>query len=175
MNLISVSLIRKFYEFIPKRMPKSNDRFSFGAKRLRYWCAKHMIAYCGNDVNIEHGATFSPKLRIGDYSGVGVHCELNGEISIGQNVLMGPEVIIYTQNHEFSNKDVLIQNQGYRETAPVEIGDDVWIGRRVIILPGVHIGTGAVIGAGAVVAKDIPEYAIAVGNPVRIIGKREKY
>lgn len=174
MNSLSKYFIRRFYQFIAKKLPRSNARFSFGAKKLRYWCAKHTISHCGIGVNIEKGASFSPALSIGDYSGVGVDCELNGEITIGKHVLMGPEVVIYTQNHEFLNGDMLIQNQGYRTVEPVIIGDDVWIGRRVIILPGVTIGTGAVIGAGSVVAKSIPEYAIAVGNPVRIIGKREK-
>ena len=64
-------------------------------------------------------------------------------------------------------------DQNYSSPQKVTIGNDVWIGRRVIILPGVHIGNGAVIGAGAVVAKDIPEYAIAVGNPVVIKGYRQ--
>lgn len=86
---------------------------------------------------------------------------------------MGPEVIVYTRNHAFKQKDVIIINQKFYPAQKVVIGDDVWIGRRVIILPGVHIGQGAVIGAGAVVAKDIPEYAIAVGNPVVIKGFRE--
>ena len=172
MSSLGKFLVRRFYNCIAKRMPKSNTRFNFGAKKLRYWCAKHTIAQCGIGVNIEKGATFASSVRIGDYSGVGVNCELNGEITIGKNVLMGPEVVVYTQNHEFRDKETLIQMQGYRSEEPVSIGDDVWIGRRVIILPGVHIGTGAVIGAGAVVAKDVPEYAIAVGNPVKIIGKR---
>ncbi|MDH3026960.1 DapH/DapD/GlmU-related protein [Gordonia alkanivorans] len=64
--------------------------------------------------------------------------------------------------------------QGYSARKPVVIGDDVWIGARVIILPGVTVGRGCVIGAGSVVAKDIPEYTIAAGNPCRVIRNREQ-
>lgn len=156
-----------------KRMPLSNAKRSFGAKKLRYLCAKNMIKYCGKNVNFEKGSSFCYALSIGDNSGVGVNCELNGEIEIGNDVLMGPEVVIYTQNHEFMNKDLTIFEQEFRAPEKVVIGDDVWIGRRVIILPGVKVGKGAVIGAGAVVAKDVPEYSIVAGNPAKVIKTRE--
>ena len=58
--------------------------------------------------------------------------------------------------------------QGFENTKPVVIEDDVWIGGRVIILPGVHVGTGCVIGAGAVVTRDTPPYTIVAGNPAKI-------
>lgn len=154
-------------------MPLSNARFNFGAKKLRYFFAKNIIKSCGKNVNFEKGATFGYALSIGDNSGVGVNCELNGEIEIGNDVLMGPEVVIYTQNHEFMNKDVTIFEQEFRAPQKVVIGNDVWIGRRAIILPGVKVGTGAVIGAGAVVSKDVPEYSVVAGNPAKVIKTRE--
>ena len=58
-------------------------------------------------------------------------------------------------------------------TANVIIGDYVWIGRRVIVLPGVQIGKGAVVGAGSIVSKDIPDYAVAVGNPAKVVKYRD--
>jgi maltose O-acetyltransferase len=64
--------------------------------------------------------------------------------------------------------------QGIKKAQPVSIEDDVWIGARVIILPGVRIGQGSIIGAGAVVAKNIPSYSICVGNPARIIRSRKE-
>lgn len=67
----------------------------------------------------------------------------------------------------------MIREQGYYPSQKVIIGDDVWIDRKVMIMPGVHIGNGAVVGAGAVVAKDIPDYAIAVGNSIIIKGYRK--
>jgi maltose O-acetyltransferase len=166
-------IYKLIYKLIASKLPCSNAKWSFGAKKIRYWCAKHIIDFCGKNVNFEKGSRFGQHLSVGNNSGIGVNCEIYGKVTIGMNVLMGPEVIMYTQNHEFRDSKELIINQGYRDSAPIEIDDDVWIGRRVIILPGVHIGKGAVIGAGAVVAKDIPDYSIAVGNPIRIIGKRE--
>lgn len=74
-------------------------------------------------------------------------------------------------NNAFSRTDVPMNQQGFQEEQPVII-DDVWIGGHVIILPGVHIHRGAIIGAGAVVTKDVPEWAIVGGNPARIIGIR---
>ncbi len=169
--------MKRFYRFIynvfAKNLPLSNSKYNIGQKYLRYFFAKRFVDYMGKNVNIEKGAKFPYSVRIGDNSGLGIRCEINGPVDIGKNVLMAPDVIIYTQNHAFKQKDVLIIEQKYYPTKKVIIDDDVWIGRRVIILPGVHIGKGAVIGAGAVVAKDIPEYAIAVGNPVVIKSFRE--
>lgn len=166
-------LSMKLYNIIGKMLPLSNAKPNIGQKKIRSFLAKMAVEYAGKDINIEKGAKFGYNLSIGDRSSCGVRCELNGRTYIGNDVLMGPDVIVYTKNHEFRNKNVTIIEQEFQEEKPVYIGDDVWIGRRVIILPGVHIGKGAVIGAGAVVAKDIPEYAIAVGNPVKVIGYRE--
>ena len=169
--------MRKLYRFLyvifAKKLPLSNSKYNLYSKQIRYFLAKRFVYSIGKNVNIEKGASFPYSLKIGDNSGLGVRCEINGEVEIGNNVMMGPDVVIYTQNHAFRYKNILIMNQGYYSSQKVVIGDDVWIGRRVILLPGVHIGKGAVIGAGAVVAKDIPEYAIAVGNPVVIKGYRE--
>lgn len=128
----------------------------------------------GKNVNIEKGAIFRSQVSIGDYSGIGVRCEIYGPITIGKYVMMGSEVVVYTQNHATSREDIPMQFQGYTEVKPVTIGDDVWIGRRVIILPGVKIGDGCVIGAGAVVSKDTPPYSVVVGNPARVVKFRKK-
>jgi maltose O-acetyltransferase len=87
---------------------------------------------------------------------------------------MGPEVVIYTQNHSSKRTDITMQEQGFDNAKPVIIGNDVWIGRRVIILPGVIIGKGSVIGAGAVVSKNIPAYSVAVGNPAKVVKNRKQ-
>lgn len=166
-------LYKLLYDIFAKRLPLSNSKYNLGSKQIRYFFAKLFVNSIGKNVNIEKGASFPYSIKIGDNSGLGVRCEINGEVEIGNNVMMGPDVIIYTRNHAFRDKNTLIMNQGYYQPQKVVISDDVWIGRRVIILPGVHIGKGAVIGAGAVVAKNVPEYAIAVGNPVVIKGYRE--
>lgn len=142
------------------------------AKWLRSSFAKRIIAYQGENVNIEKNASFTPELRIGSNSGIGISCEINGPVTIGNNVMMGPEVVIYTRSHKHDKIDVAMQAQGMTEASPVVIGDDVWIGRRAIIMPGVVIGKGSIIGAGAVVTKSIDEYSVAVGVPAKIIKKR---
>jgi len=88
--------------------------------------------------------------------------------------MMGPEVIILGQNHRFDDCEIPMRLQGYDKVPPVRIEDDVWIGTRVIILPGVKIEKGAIIGAGAVVTKDVPPFAICIGNPSRVIKIRKK-
>lgn len=162
----------KLYNIFGKWMPLSNSKYNFGQKKIRYFLMKHALDYVGEDANIERGAKCVYAVSVGARSSLGVKCEINGKTIIGDDVMMGPECVIYTINHEYRDKDRTIISQGYQAEKPVTIGNDVWIGRRVMILPGVHIGDGAVIGAGAVVAKDIPNYAIAVGNPVKIIGYR---
>jgi maltose O-acetyltransferase len=86
--------------------------------------------------------------------------------------MMGPEVLIYTRNHSTSRIDIPMIEQGDTDIAPVIIEDDVWIGARVIILPGVTVGSGSVLGAGAVVSRDVPPYAVVVGNTGRVVRYR---
>ena len=143
-------------------------------RRIRETLVKGYIDYCGNNVNIEPHCRFDYALKIGDYSGIGEHSELYGDITIGNDVMMGTNCLIYTVNHRFDDTSVPMRKQGNQDSKPVVIGNDVWIGGRVTILPGVHIGDGAVIGAGAVVTKDVPEFAVVGGNPAKIL-KYRKY
>ena len=85
---------------------------------------------------------------------------------------MGTDVTIITRNHRFDRTDIPMMEQGFEEERPVYIGNDVWIGDRVLILPGVHIGDGSIIAAGAVVTKDVPPYSIVAGVPARKIRDR---
>lgn len=157
---------------LSKRLPSSSTKFFRFGMKLRGFFGRRIIASAGKNINIEKGATFSRRLSLGDNSGLGINCKIQGTVTIGDNVMMGPDVLIYTTNHEFKCKDVPIQQQGYQAEKPVSIGNDVWIGARVIILPGVHIGDGCVIGAGAVVTKDIPAYCVCAGNPAKVVKER---
>ena len=105
-----------------------------------------MLAECGSNVNICKGSKFSTKVCIGSNSGIGIRAEISGECHIGDNVIMGPDCQIWTVNHNFSDVNRPIKYQGNSDEKPVYIGDDVWIGSRVMILPGVHIGNGVVVG-----------------------------
>ena len=142
------------------------------AKWIRRWWGKLILEHVGDNVNIEHGAHFTPNVCLGNGSGIGVDFELNGPVTIGNNVLMGPEVVVYTLNHRYEDSNIPIVLQGFSPMKRVVIGDDVWIGRRVMIMPGCHIGKDSVLAAGAVVTKDVPEYSIVGGVPAKVIGTR---
>ena len=89
-------------------------------------------------------------------------------IIFGDNVFIAPNCGFYTAAHPF---DVEQRNRGLEYARPITVGDNVWIGANVCVLPGVTIGSNCVIGAGSVVNKNIPEGSLAVGNPCRIIRK----
>ena len=114
-------------------------------------------------------------LAIGDSTafnnGVHINASCGGCLVIGAHCLIGPGVIMRTANHRFSRVDVNIQSQGH-SYADITIEDDCWIGANVVILGGVHIGRGAVVGAGAVVTKDVPSMAIVMGVPAKVRGYR---
>ena len=141
------------------------------AKKMRYHFAKR-VAHLGKNINIERNAYFTPELEVNDNSGIGINAEIYGPVSIGRDVLMGPDVVIYTSGHKFDRVDIPIGKQGPSSVEPVSIGNDCWIGRRVMIMPGVHIGDGCVIGAGAVVTKDVPSYSVVGGVPAKVIKRR---
>ena len=165
MNKLKKYIGRVFYIGIAQWLPASYSKFHLGQKQFRAFCARLILPKCGKDVNIERKAYFSCQVQIGDHSGIGENSELRGPVIIGKNVMMGSECSIYTQNHCFSDPDIPMCQQGFQKEEPVIIGDDVWIGGRVTILPGVHVGSHSIIGANAVVTKNVPEYAIVAGNP----------
>jgi len=122
----------------------------------------------GSKADHEHGF-----FSIGDNSYIGCNAVLGagGGIEIGNHVLIGQSVNIHAENHTFSDPEKRIDEQGVTYQGII-VQDDVWIGSRVVILDGVQIGKGAVIAAGAVVTKSIPEYAVVMGVPARIVGSR---
>jgi acetyltransferase-like isoleucine patch superfamily enzyme len=120
---------------------------------------------------------YSSYISFGNNVFIGPNADFDGAggIEIGNGVIFAPDVCIYSRTHNFDSEDLnALPFDNVMLTAPVVIKDYVWIGRKVIILPGVTIGTGAIIGAGAVVSKDIPDYAIAVGNPAKIVKYRDE-
>ena len=89
-----------------------------------------------------------------------------GKVRIGANAQIAPNVSIYTAGHPIHPDS---RNSGYEYGISITIGDNVWIGGNVCIMPGVTIGNNVVIGAGSVVTKDVPDNVIAAGNPCKII------
>lgn len=160
------------YRMIAIHMPLSDSRVSLGAKRVRQLCASMILEKFGRNVNVEKGAVFADDLSIGDNSGIGVNSLISSGVTIGNDVMMGPDCMIFTQNHSTTDTTAPMWRQGFTEKRNVRIGNDVWIGARVIILPGVTIGDGAVIGAGSIVTHDVNPYTIVAGNPARVIRRR---
>jgi len=111
------------------------------------------------------------RIDIGNRVYIGCYCVIigNGGVVIGSNVLIGAHCIITSSNHNFDRRDRIIWEQGM-SWKKVTIGDDVWLGANVKVMPGVSIEHGAVVGAGSVVTKDIPSYGIATGIPAKIVG-----
>jgi len=170
------AFFQALYYGVVRRLPPSYAWSFVGrlSKKCRAFVCEQIFHATGRNVNVEHGAYIGSGrlIEIGDNSGIGVNCHVPADIRIGRDVMMGPDVLIIGRNHRFDDISTPMRLQGYQEAPPVVIEDDVWLGARVIILAGVRIGKGAIIGAGAVVAKDVPPCAICVGNPARIIRYR---
>jgi maltose O-acetyltransferase len=162
------------YYFLAKHLPVSCYPGGRLGKQLRYICIRNLFKKSGAEVNVESGADFlfGDTIEIGSRSGIGVDAWIRAELVIGNDVMMGPGVIIYGRYHNCERIDIPMNKQGMGNYSPINIEDDVWIGARAIILKGVHVGRGAIIGAGAVVTKDVPPYSIIAGNPARVIRKR---
>lgn len=167
-----------YYGFA-RHLPKSNRPVlgKFGGW-LRSKCAKHLFAECKGGVNLEQGAYIGNGRNfyvLGNGCGIGKDFVCHNRIvTIHGGLLMGEDVLFQGGGHKFDNPDVLIGSEGSLPDSPLEIGEDVWIGARAIVLPGcTRIGAHSIIGAGAVVTKDVPDYAIVGGNPAKVIRMRK--
>ncbi|KPF93998.1 transferase [Novosphingobium sp. AAP83] len=115
------------------------------------------------------------RITIGNRVRLGSRCHIwagprDGRIRIGDDVLFGPEVMLTAATYAY-NEGSPVTDQAMRE-ADIEIGNDVWLATRAVILPGARIGDGAIVAAGAVVKGDVPPFAIVAGSPARIVGQR---
>jgi len=162
------------YYLFARHLPGSDVPYNLGSKYIRRLFCKGIFKKTGKNINIEHGAFFASgkDIEIGDNSGLGINSRVSGPLKLGRDVMMGPEVLIYTQGHNFTNKGIPMNQQGNSEKRQIVIGNDVWIGARAILLPGVTVGDGAIIAAGAIVTKDVEPYTIVGGNPAKLIKAR---
>lgn len=167
------------YLCLAKWLPATDNSmfYSRGVRKFRSAIASKCFDSCGKNVNIEKGADFGTGklIEIGNDSGIGMNCRVRGPLKIGNEVMMGPEVVILGPGHNFDRIDIPMRLQGDKNIVgggKTLIDNDVWIGTRAIVMWGVHIGSGAVIGAGAVVTKDVPPYAVVGGVPARILKYR---
>lgn len=145
-------------------------------KRLRGWYYSGLLAHAGTNLRIaEEVIIYNPGMvSVGDncYLGTGVQLyPWNECITLGNNVLLAAGVRMITRKHGFADVERPMSEQGYTN-APITVDDDVWIGFQAVILPGVTIGRGSIVGAGAVVSKDVEPYSVVGGVPARLIRKR---
>lgn len=166
-------LIRSYNQIDSSNLEEKNAILTelLGGKGKNLWITTPFFVDYGNNI------------YFGNNCEVNMNCTFldDNKIIIGDNVLIAPNVQIYTAFHPLNAIDRFgeIKEDGTFEfcktqTAPVTIGDNVWIGGGVIILPGVTIGNNVVIGAGSVVTKDIPSNFLAFGNPCKVIKSLSK-
>jgi maltose O-acetyltransferase len=162
------------YYVFAKNLPGPPTPFGSAGQWVRAALARAIFLEMGRNVRVHQNVHFGSgaKLRIGDNSALAPECWIASDTTIGNDVMMAPEVTILSSTHGTESTDAPMRLQPQPPKRPVVIGDDVWLGTRIIILPGVHIGSHSIIGAGSVVTKDVPEYAIVAGNPARVIRDR---
>lgn len=160
-KIFSYLLYRLFFKHVPRDIPLFGPLFYSVRREL----CRSLFLETAQIFSVGHGVDFDNGCNIimRDCSNIGDFALLGGNhaaITIGRHVMMGKHCIIICQNHKYLEEGY----DGY-EGKDVLIDDFAWLGHRVTVLPGVRIGRHAIIGAGAVVTKSIPDYAIAVGNP----------
>ena len=143
------------------------------SRTIRNGWLKMYLAEFGHGTSVQSGCRFlnGRKVRFGKRNVINFNCLFDGrkfQIQTGDDVSIGPEAAILTLGHDPQSPD--FTDRG----GDVIIGNRVWIAYRAIILPGITIGEGAVVGAGAVVTKDVEPYTIVAGNPARKIGERNR-
>jgi acetyltransferase-like isoleucine patch superfamily enzyme len=133
-----------------------------------FMLGEYAIIECAGVLN-----NIGSSLSIGDNVAINHYCfiSVRGNIEIGDNVIFGPRVNVFSENHNFDKIDIPIKNQGTTQLNTT-IGSDVWIGSSVSIMSGITIGTGCVLAAGSVVTEDVPDFSIYGGVPAKLIRNR---
>lgn len=162
-RLLAYALYSTIGTFLPYR-PKSLRRLR---SRMVSWYAPKVDP----SATINRLAKISPGATIEAHAGVGAGSVIPSDVTLRRHVMMGPNCLLLTGDHPVP-EDGRFFGEYKSVRKPIIIGEDVFVGARVVILPGVTVGRGAAIGAGAVVAKDIPAGATVVGNPARIVKQR---
>lgn len=136
----------------------------------------------GDNASVGVGVHLRPDggkaVRIGPYARIQDGCRIYGDVSIGNHVIVAPNVFISSGTHVFRYRpSILIDEQDrlHKETRCVVVEDDCWIGINSVVSPGTKISKGSVVGANSVVTKDVPPYTVVAGCPAKQIGKRLNY
>lgn len=168
-------IIKKFSYFIYlillRYSPEIYRPYALFFPALRRCFVSYFVNKCGKSLRVKRNADISMFIEIGNYSELGTNCIIQSNTTIGDYVIMGPDVKIYTKNHGYHDilKPMALQPV---ISEYVKIGNDVWLGANVVITPGISIGNHVIVAAGAVVTKNVPDYAIIGGVPAKIIKYR---
>jgi maltose O-acetyltransferase len=167
------ALMLAIYYLLAYFLPDSVFPFGNHFQHLRECLCRRIFSCAGTPINIESRVYIADgkHISIGSRSGLGTGCRVYGAV-IGNDVMIGPGVLFLKQNHSFDDITRPIGGQGSSDLALPIVEDEAWVGERAIILPGRRIGRGAIVGAGAVVTRDIQPLQIVGGNPARVIGHR---
>ena len=166
---ISLAVYYAFFYNLP------HSRFLAITSVMRVWYLSKVLKLMPYDKK----SIIEYKVYISDATGIsiGKNCRINENVfiqaaKIGNNVLIAPHVAILSVSHRHESIDMPIVDQGDTLSEPPIIEDNVWLGRNVVIMPGVHIGEGAIVGSGAVVTKDVAPFTIVGGVPAKFIKSR---
>lgn len=152
-------------------------KYTYGKAKFRAWLFAFLFKSSGKNVEIFENCRFyrHSNISLGNYVFINHSCELEavgGPITIGNCVLLASGVKLLTLKREYTDSQRPIYFQKHITNQHITIEDDVWIGTNAVILPNVTIGRGAIVGAGAVVSKDVEPYAIVGGIPAKKIKAR---
>lgn len=161
------------YIAIFRHTPEDYRPYALFFPILRAFLVKKSITKCGKGLRVKSNADISPNIEIGDNSEIGTRALIRNGVILGSDVIMGPDVKLLTENHNFSDYNIPIKEQGVTRKS-ITIKDHVWIGANVIVLPGVIVHDYAILAAGSVITKDVPEGVVVGGNPAKIIKQRVK-
>jgi len=160
---MKVSLCKLLLITIGKWLPLHRHPGGKMSNFLRCCFTKGIVKKIGKNCIIEKGAEIMENCVLGDNTGIGPNSTIGPCTTFKGHSMMGPNVHIYTTGHNYSQE--LHRFEGVTKPNPVIVGENVWIGYGVTILPGVTIGDHVIVGAGSVVTKDIPSGVVAAGNP----------
>jgi len=161
------------YRLIAMRLPHTfwpgGRVFSWVRGTLLLGMGCHVGTGCEIEPHVDIG--FHPNLKIGNFCQINQHVMMKS-VEMGDYVMIAPGVALLDRFHHFDRLDIPMAKQGASDRKVIKIGNDVWIGQNAIIMPGIEIGDGVIVGAGAVVTKNVPAYAIVTGVPAQVLKYR---